>query len=170
MQPELLLNVRITVDIHNVSLYQGYNTHARLRRVQHLVRFPQIFCLFIRIEAYQHVRIAFFEMGDVRACVSSVVKNALTVADQETGTKMRALSLILFHSAFIRCPEIALGDLSVLTVMNTALAYVPAILPLLGLHFLILTMLNLVKSTLTLRIKSQQQPQLLLSCILKIRR
>lgn len=34
--------------------------------------------------------------------MSSVVKNALTVADQET--------------------EIALGDLSVLTVMNTALA------------------------------------------------
>jgi hypothetical protein len=63
-------------------------------------------------------------MSDVKACVHSVVKNAVTVVEQETGMDACCCSAKASFK-FIFCPEIALGDLSVLTVMNSALAYVP---------------------------------------------
>jgi hypothetical protein len=68
-------------------------------------------------------------MSDVKACVNAVVQNALTVVEQETGTKQQAYFVSILSPSFIFTPDIALGDLSVLTVMNSALACVPALLP-----------------------------------------
>jgi hypothetical protein len=67
-------------------------------------------------------------MSDVKACVHSVVKNAVTAVEQETGMDACCCST-KGSFKFIFCPEIALGDLSVLTVMNSALAYVPDMQP-----------------------------------------
>lgn len=53
--------------------------------------------VFSSIVSPKHINIH-FAMGDVKACVNSVIKNALTVVDQETGTIMHAfIHLIFFH-------------------------------------------------------------------------
>ncbi len=68
-----------------------------------------------------------FEMSDVKACVNAVVQNALTVIEHETGMTSHSFHISV-SLPFIFCPEIALGDLTVLTAMNTALACVPCLL------------------------------------------